>query len=94
MTAQLHRFFVEYLTVNVDLHDLDGDKIFVSLVLDWFYMSKNTCLASFWMVFKSRVLFCLRSPKSVETPKSKRKQVPASWAEQKEDIPCENARES
>lgn len=57
-TAQLHRFFAEYLTVSVGLYDLNGDKMFISLVLDWVYMSKNISLALFWMVFKSRILFC------------------------------------
>lgn len=65
----------------------------ISLVLDWFYTSKTISLAIFWMVFKSSVLFFLRSPKSAKTPKSDRKQVPASWVARKENIFCENAKE-
>lgn len=45
--AQLHRFFAEYLTGSVGLYGLNDDKMLISLVLDWFYMSKNISLALF-----------------------------------------------
>lgn len=59
-----------------------------------FYMKKNASLALFWMVYKSSALFCLGPLKAAETPKSKRKQVPASQAARNENIPRENASES
>lgn len=63
-----------------------------------FCFNKNASLALFWMLFKSikkyLKVFCLGPLKSVETSKSKRKQVSASQASRDENIPHENASES
>lgn len=79
---------------SLGFYEQNSDKIAIFLFLDCFYINKNAFLAFFWIVFKSSALFCLGQLRSVETPQSKRNQVPGSQAARNEDIPCENARES